>query len=135
MNELDQFVKHELRIKQYLRYADDFIILAKNRGYLYQCINTLKQFLHDRLKLELHPDKIMIKRLWWGVDFCGYVVLPHFRKVRTRTKKRIFKKVLNSELTDEALASYLGYFSHAKAYKISQNFKNIFWLFKKPTIL
>ena len=100
---------------------------------MYQCINTLKQFLRDRLKLELHPNKIMIKRLWWGVDFCGYVVLPYFRKVRTRTKKRIFKKVLNSEFTDQALVSYLGYFSHAKARKISENFKNIFWLFKKQT--
>lgn len=69
MNKLDQFMKHKLKIKHYLRYADDFIILGSNRGSLCQCINTLKQFLSEQLQLELHPDKILVRRLQWGIDF------------------------------------------------------------------
>jgi len=34
LNELDQFIKHKLKIKYYLRYCDDFIILSESRDYL-----------------------------------------------------------------------------------------------------
>lgn len=128
MNELDQFIKSNLKIKYHLRYADDFLILDSNEPNLYQCINILKQFLADSLKLELHPNKIIVRRLSWGIDFCGYIVIPHYRLPRAKTKRRILKKVLNQEISNQSLQSYLGYFSHANSYYVSQNLKNIFFL-------
>jgi len=128
MDKLDQFIKHELKIKYYLRYADDFIILDKNRTYLCQCISTLKQFLSKSLKLELHPKKIILKKFSWGIDFCGYTVLPHYILPRTKTKRRILKKVLKHKTSSQSLQSYLGYFSHTNSYLVSQNLKNIYFL-------
>lgn len=56
-NELDQFVKQKMKIKYYLRYADDFILLGESKDYLLQYINELKKFLLSKLKLNLHPIK------------------------------------------------------------------------------
>ena len=128
LNELNRFIKHNLKIKYYLRYADDFIILDQNQAYLYRCIDTLKQFLEDELRLELHPKKIILRKLSWGIDFCGYVALPHYVLPRTKTKERIFNKVLKSRISNQAFQSYLGYFSHANSYQIQSDLKNVFYL-------
>jgi len=138
LNELDQFVKGKLKIKYYLRYADDFIILSQNRKFLYQCINTLKQFLKENLKLELHPSKIILRNLQWGIDFCGYIVLLHYLLPRTKTKRRIFAKIKNKIVVEnlavtnpdsifQSVQSYLGYLKHANSYKLQQTLKNQLW--------
>lgn len=118
LNELDQFVKHRLRIKCYLRYADDFIMLSCSND-LNHWINGIEVFLWKELKLTLHPKKITLRRLYWGIDFLGYIVLPHHVLPRTKTKRRMFKK-----LNAENLHSYLGYLSHANSYQIEQELKN-----------
>lgn len=125
LNKLDQFVKHKLKVKYYLRYADDFVILSPNRTHLSQYVDAIEQFLKDSLKLELHPKKIIIRKLSWGVDFCGYIVLPHYILPRTKTKRRIFKKVLKAQISNQSLQSYLGYFSHAHSFNLTQNLKNL----------
>ena len=127
LNELDQFIKHNLKIKYYLRYADDFIILAQNQAYLYRCIDTIKQFLEDEFRLELHPKKITLRKLTWGIDFCGYVVLPHYVLPRAKTKRRIFKQVRKFAVSNQSLQSYLGYFLHTNSYILMQELKNQFW--------
>jgi len=128
LNELDQFVKHMLKVKYYLRYADDFLILESNKNQLFDYIDKLRSFLESRLKLELHPKKIILRKLIWGIDFAGYIVLPHYILARTKTKKRILKKFLKEEIGNQSMQSYLGYFSHAKSYKISQELENHFYL-------
>lgn len=125
MNELDQFIKHDSKIKYYLRYADDFLILSGDNESLQRSIVTISHFLWNNLKLELHPKKIILRKLDWGVDFLGYIVLPHYILPRTKTKRRIFKKlqILYSNDTDhlnQSLQSYLGYLSYANAYKVKQ---------------
>lgn len=128
LSELDQFVKHQLKVYSYLRYADDFLILNPDPEALRQRIDTLKQFLADKLGLTLHPEKIILRRLDWGIDFLGYIVLPHYCLPRTKTKRRIFKRVRDSEISRHSLASYLGYFSHADAFEVGQELKNLVWL-------
>lgn len=133
MNELDQFVKHQLKIKFYIRYADDFVILAPNNKHFDQYINLIKAFLMQRLKLELHPKKVIIRKLDWGIDFLGYVVLPHYILPRTKTKKRIFSKLkakIKDENFNQSLQSYLGYLSHANTFNLTQNLKNQVWLWQ-----
>ena len=131
MNELDQFVKHKLKAKFYIRYADDFLFLSKNKEFLHEYIDKVKQFLTSTLKLELHPNKINIRRLDNGIDFLGYIVLPHYILPRTKTKRRIFKKLkekVGSENFNQSLQSYLGYLKHANAYKLTSKLKNEIWL-------
>lgn len=130
LNVLDQFIKHTLKVKYYLRYADDSIILDTDIEKLNSYLVSIRNFLLGNLKLELHPNKIIVRRLKWGVDFCGYIVLPHYILPRTKTKKRILKKIYKEKVTDQAIQSYLGYFSHAKSFKLSQELKNSFLLTK-----
>jgi RNA-directed DNA polymerase len=121
LNELDQFIKHQLKIKYYLRYADDFLILSPNKDDLNQSINLIGAFLKTKLKLELHPNKIILRKLDWGIDFLGYVVLPNYILPRAKTRRRAFKKLkskIYNPSFEQSLQSYLGYFSHANSYKI-----------------
>ncbi len=133
LNELDQFIKHKLKVKYYLRYADDFIILDKNLDSLFYCFKTLKQFVEENLLLTIHPKKIMLRKLNWGIDFCGYIVLPHYILPRTKTKRRILSKVIGGNVSTQSLQSYLGYFSHANSYKNIQKLKNHFYLNQSAT--
>ena len=71
LNELDQFLKLGLKVKNYIRYADDFVILSDNKEYLVSLIPRIKLFLEDKLKIELHPEKVFIKTLYSGIDFLG----------------------------------------------------------------
>lgn len=128
LNEFDQFVKHNLKIKYYLRYADDFLILNSEKMQLKSNLIAIRNFLQNELKLQLHPKKIILRKLIRGIDFCGYVVLPHYVLPRTKTKRRILKKVLFEYSSWQSLQSYLGYFSHANSYKLVLELKNIYWL-------
>lgn len=130
LNELDQFVKHNLRIKYYLRYADDFIILDSDKK-VYRYTDPITKFLKDELDLELHPDKIILRRLNWGIDFLGYIVFPHYILPRTKTRRRIFKKLKekrNTQNFNQSFQSYLGYLKHSNSFKITQKLKNQVWL-------
>ena len=117
MNESDQFVKHKLRVKYYIRYADDFIILSNNKNWLETQIGLIKNFLFDKLKLEFHPDKIFIKTLASGVDFLGWVNFIDHRVLRTSTKRRMFRRLKDSQ-NPETLNSYLGLIKHGNTLKL-----------------
>lgn len=93
LNELDQFVKHKLRAKYYLRYVDDFIILHDCPRQLNQWKEDINQFLKEKLRLSLHPKKIQLQRTCHGIDFLGYVTYRDHTKVRSRTV-RSFKRRL-----------------------------------------
>jgi len=127
LNELDQFVKQDLKIKYYIRYADDFIILNTGKLQLKPSLISVGNFLQNDLKLQIHPKKIILRKLIQGVDFCGYIILPHYRLPRTKTKKRIFEKLeqkICAPNFKQSLQSYLGYLSHANSYRLSQELNN-----------
>ncbi|MBI2066327.1 hypothetical protein HYT60_02395 [Candidatus Woesebacteria bacterium] len=138
LNELDQFVKHKLKIRYYIRYADDFVILSSSERCLNQYISSLEKFLARELILELHPEKITVRKLDWGIDFLGYIILPYYVLPRTKTKRRIFKKLkekAGSEVVGQSLQSYLGYLKHANSHKVVQELKNRFWFWLAEGIM
>ncbi len=93
LHELDYFVKHELGVKYYLRYVDDFVILHENRGQLEEWKAKIDEFLRRELKIELHPDKSRIILLKRGVDFVGFRNFYYFRLLRKRNVKNMLRKV------------------------------------------
>lgn len=119
MNELDQFVKHKLKAKHYLRYADDFVILSADRQCLLDMLSYLKHFLEEKLHLQLHPDKVFIKTLVSGVDFLGWVHFPGHRVLRTTTKWRMLKRIATTK-QKETIASYLGLLRHGNAFGLQK---------------
>jgi retron-type reverse transcriptase len=127
MNELDQYVKHGLKQKYYFRYCDDFVILAHTRGELEGLLEKVTVFLRERLLLELHPHKVEIRKIRQGVDFLGYVVFPHHRRLRTKTRKRVWKRIEKEENDLDKklhqLVSYQGVAGHARERLLQQEIK------------
>ena len=136
LNELDQFVKQDLCVKYYIRYVDDFMILGRDKAHLQNTLVHIDRFLSKELKLQLHEQKVSI-RLWHeGVDFLGYVIFPHYSVLRTKTKKRILKKIKirQAEMSEgttrkdkfkQTQQSYLGMLKYCRARKIKSDIENI----------
>ena len=124
MNEFDQFVKHKFKIKCYVRYADDFVILSDDKQWLGGLIPKIRDFLKDKLGLALHPDKVHIKTLNSWLDFLGWVNFPDHRVLRTVTKRRILKR-LEENRTLATYTSYLGLLDHGNAAKLRKNLESV----------
>jgi len=120
MNEFDQWMKHELKAKYYIRYADDFVILSDDKTELEEKLRKISNFLEVELRLQLHPDKVFIKTLASGVDFLGWVHFPYHRVLRTTTKKRMFRNLKLKQRKPETLQSYLGMLKHGNANKLKE---------------
>ena len=117
MNEFDQFVKHTLKVKYYIRYADDFVFLSENKNELEDLLPLVDAFLSRKLQLTLHPDKVFIKTLSSGVDFLGWVHFLDHRVLRTATKRRMLRAVSGNP-SEETVASYRGLLSHGNTWKL-----------------
>ncbi len=124
MNEFDQFIKHTFKVKHYIRYADDFVLLSPDKNYLIHTVPYMELFLREELKLELHPKKLFLKTLASGIDFLGWVNFTDHRVLRTATKKRMFR-ALRGELKPEALTSYRGLLGHGNAFHLQ---KLVMWI-------
>ncbi len=139
LHELDDFIKQELRERYYLRYCDDFIILSNDQNHLESLIFPIREFLIKKLQLDLHPKKLIIRKLTQGIDFVGYVLFFKHTLVRTRTKQRMKKRLkeayeiylqgrIDDVSLDQRLQSYLGILSHANQHTLSQAVKNAYWV-------
>ena len=115
MHEFDMYVKQELRVKHYIRYADDFVILSEDKKYLEATLPKIEKFLNGTLRLKLHPDKVYIQTYSSGVDFLGWVHFPHHRVIRTSTKKKILRS-MKWYPRPETINSYRGLLSHGNTY-------------------
>ncbi|MDI6757803.1 MAG: reverse transcriptase domain-containing protein, partial [Endomicrobiia bacterium] len=84
LNELDQFVKHNLKAKHYLRYADDFVLLSRNAEQLSQWRGEIEKFLQERLDITLNSARERLLPVSDGIDFLGYITRPDYLLVRRR---------------------------------------------------
>jgi hypothetical protein len=117
LNELDQFVKHKLKVKYYIRYVDDFIILHKSNLKLGEWKDEICNFLKERLNLEIHPDKSKIISLSKGVDFVGFRIFYHFKILRKRNIRKILyklKQIKRNKITEDKFEeSFNGWYAYA----------------------
>ena len=93
LNELDYFVKHQLKSKYYIRYVNDFVLLHHSREQLEIWKKDIEVFLRESLKLELHPDKSKIIPLAEGIDFVGFRNFYHFKLLRKRNIRKMDSKI------------------------------------------
>lgn len=119
MNEFDQFIKHKIKAKHYIRYADDFVLLNRDREWLLDAVPKIKVFLRDNLKLSIHSDKIFIKTVVSGVDFLGWVHFPDHRVLRATTKRRMLKRIEEYPCF-ETLQSYFGLLKYGNTFKLRE---------------
>jgi len=118
LNELDYFVKHELKAKYYIRYVDDFVILNSSREHLKIWKQEIDKFLRDKLKIEIHPEKSKIISLSRGIDFVGFRNYWYYKLVRKRNIRKILFKIeqyKKGEINkDKMLESFQGWNAYAK---------------------
>lgn len=134
MNEFDQFVKHKLKARYYIRYADDFVIFSEDKNWLGKQIFPIREFLQNRLKLELHPNKIYLETLSSGVDFLGWVNFFDHRVLRTNTKRRMIK-IIKENPDTQTINSYLGLLRHGNTHKIIEKLNFLYFRTKDAEFL
>jgi len=89
LHELDSFVKQQLREPLYVRYMDDFVIIAGDKTQLHKDRITIAAFLEEHLSLELNSKTQVFPIKSRGIDFLGYRIWPTHRLLRNSTKRRI----------------------------------------------
>lgn len=118
LDNLDQYVKHTLRVRHYIRYMDDMIILGTSKGELWLIKDRIEVFLNERLKLDLN-EKTRVGRIKDGVEFVGLRIWSDHRKIKKQSLKRVNARLkyvrkarANGEITATDLlateASYRG---------------------------
>jgi RNA-directed DNA polymerase len=117
MNEFDQHMKHKIKVRYYIRYADDFVIIDPDKRRLTELLPHISQFLTTKLHLTLHPEKVFIKTFASGIDFLGWVHFPDHRVLRTTTKRRMLKR-LQQDNCEAMRDSYLGLLKHGNAHTL-----------------
>ena len=97
LNELDHYIKEKLKIKYYIRYMDDGILIHESKEYLEYCLKEIEIIL-DKYKLELN-NKTKIINIKEGFGFLGfkYYIKNNkvIMKVKNQTKKRFKRKMKN----------------------------------------
>ncbi len=126
LNELDQYAKHELRLRRYVRYMDDVIILHPDKKYLREVKNAIETFLNEELRLHLN-DKTAIHKAKAGIEFVGFRIFPTHRKYKKKSLRKLTKRLQyvakeyaagNMELdkVNATVQSYYGAMQHFNSY-------------------
>lgn len=130
LNELDQYLKHVCKIKYYIRYMDDFVLLLKDKDACKQMKHKIEQFVQNHLALELN-DKSRYYPASQGLNFCGYRIWPTHRLLRTRSKRKIKNKIkkwnhlweekqLDFSIAMPSLQSWIGHALHANTFDLKK---------------
>jgi retron-type reverse transcriptase len=92
LNELDKYVKHKLKVKYYIRYVDDFVILDSDKTRLKKYKNVINQFLKQELNVELHPDKSNIISIGSKLTFLGFRVFYYHKLLKKSNLRNMRNK-------------------------------------------
>ena len=89
LNEVDKYIKRTLKVKNYIRYVDDLILLSNDKDKLVKWREDINNFLIKNLKLELHKNKDKLGDVKDGINFIGYIVRPDYTLSRMRVVNNI----------------------------------------------
>lgn len=129
----------------YLRYTDDFIIVYCNPVALVSTLPIIRNYLKKNLSLQLHHRKIILRKARQGVDFLGYITLPYYRVLRTKTKRRMIKNLkerrhlfcaglISADGFNQSFQSYLGLLKHCHGFGLSKEIKRYFSVDNSPCL-
>jgi len=141
MDSFDHYIKHDLKIRYYGRYVDDFVIVHESKEYLKILIPVLSGFLQTNLQATVHPKKIYLQHYSKGVKFLGTVILPNRIYIANRTKSNFYEAIeKQNEIVSQhkptkenqaaflsSMNSYLGIMKHFRTYNQRKRmlFKNL----------
>jgi retron-type reverse transcriptase len=115
LDPLDQHVKHRMRVRHYVRYVDDFILLHESAQQLDAWREEIEAFLPERLGVRLNPAKTILQPIERGIDFVGHLIKPWRRTIRPRTVRAALERMATMPAEDLYVAanSYFGLFRQA----------------------
>ena len=115
LNVLDQYIKHQIGAKYYVRYVDDFVLLHQSAQWLNDALEQINDFLPAQLNARLNPKKTILQPIDRGVDFVGQVIKPWRRSTRKRTVNTATHRVQTMPKAElyETANSYLGLIGQA----------------------
>lgn len=134
LNQLDQFVKHTLRVKGYLRYVDDFLLFADDKTTLHRWRNEVIRFLQS-LRLTIHEDRACPRPVNTGIPFLGFIVYPDHRRLLRRTGIRyqrhlasLYQQYLRGEIErgtlEASIQAWVGHAIHGDTWGLRSNLFN-----------
>lgn len=94
LNNLDHFVKEQIKAKNYVRYVDDFALFSDDYGFLAAAKLAIEEHLIN-LRLKLHPVKSQLFETRHGANFLGFRILPDTIRVRTENLRRGRQRLKN----------------------------------------
>lgn len=89
----DHWLKEEKGIKFYYRYADDMVILQRDKEFLHQLKNEIERYLSTKLNLKLKENWQVYPTYTRGVDFVGYRHFGDYILLRKTTSKNMIRKL------------------------------------------
>jgi len=127
---LDRYVKEVLKVRYYVRYMDDMVILLSTKEKCRIVMGKIKKFLINELKLELN-SKSRYYPSEMGVNFCGYRIYDGYRLIRNSSKRKIKKRIkkwkkdknmgcLDRKKMMLSFNSWSSHIRHANSYHIYQ---------------
>lgn len=110
----DHWIKENVGIKYYFRYADDIVILHHDKTYLHQLLKGIENYFKINLKLKVKNNWQVFPVAKRGIDFVGYKHYHSHVLLRKSIKKR-FAKMLKRNPRKESIASYNGWAKHCNS--------------------
>ena len=120
LDELDQYAKHALKLKNYARYVDDMVVVGQTGQEMGVAYEEMAAFAKQRLGLNFHPNKKEINRVDVGVNFVGYIIKPWCKYIRRSTIDNMYKRTAaqtDFEPLRATVNSYFGMLRNANAYR------------------
>lgn len=130
LNELDQYIKHELRAHFYVRYMDDMVLLHPDAKTLNEWRVLIEDYLNNVLHLELN-SKTALGVVSRGITFVGCRVYPGYRKMTPKSAKKMKARMryiakeyeaglIDFDAADATMQSYFGLMGHCATHGLQK---------------
>ncbi len=107
----DHWLKEDLKVRYYFRYADDLVILADEKPYLHDLLEKIRTYLETNLKLQVKHTYQVFPVDKRGIDFVGYV-FRHSHILLRKSIKKSFALAVAKKKGPRTIASYMGWAKH-----------------------
>ncbi|MDP8220123.1 MAG: reverse transcriptase/maturase family protein [Candidatus Stygibacter frigidus] len=128
LNELDKFIKHKCKVRDYLRYMDDFLLFSDSKEYLTEIRKELEKFLNG-MRLELHSRKTQILPVKNGVKFLGFQIFRGRIRLQKENIRRFEKRMnirqkqyadyeIDSDTIKQGIVAWIGHAGHGNTRRL-----------------
>lgn len=126
LNRFDHWLKEDIKVKYYIRYCDDGVILASNKPFLHHVREEMERKLGKEFGLRLNSKTQIFPVDSRGIDFLGYRTWRHYSLLRKDSAKRLKRKIRDigkGEIVDSqhivsSVMSYLGWLQHCNSFNL-----------------